>query len=366
MSSWQECVKKSPIEWLLERKNPSVRLFTLRDLLDRDENDSEIREARAALSTSDIVTKILSKQKPEGHWEDSATPYLPKYKATYWQVMILGQLGLDRNDERVQRACDYVFGLQLKNGGFSIFTSEGAAAEYAIVKRRLLEKGKPLPEIGDWAKALVKEQELSCLTGNVVAALTRLGYGDDSRVKKALDWLLNVQNRDGGWLCPYWKAHIKDTHSCFYGTICPLEAFSEIPEPKRTPEMRAAIKRAVEFLLMHRIYKADHHGLRVINRGWLKFSYPWFYSYNVLRGLSVATKLGYVDDERLAEALKVLVQKRRADGTWALDSSPVGRMHVNIEPVGKPSKWITLIALKVLKRLYQTRNETLRHIISKT
>ena len=58
---------------------------------------------------------------------------------------------------------------------------------------------------------------------------------------------------------------------------------------------------------MHRLYKADHHGYRVINLGWLKFSFPWVYGYNALRGLSAVTKLGYVDDERLADAIQVLV-----------------------------------------------------------
>jgi hypothetical protein len=130
--------------------------------------------------------------------------------------------------------------------------------------------------------------------------------------------------------------------------------------------MKEALERAAEFLLMHRLYKADHHGYRVINLGWLKFSFPWFYGYNALRGLSAVTKLGYVDDERLADAIQVLVQKRRSDGTWPLDSSPVGRMQANIESVGRPSKWITLNALRVLKRLYKTRNEKVREALSES
>ncbi len=99
---------------------------------------------------------------------------------------------------------------------------------------------------------------------------------------------------------------------------------------------------------------------------WLKFSFPRFYGYDLLRGLSVLTKLGFVDDERLVDATKVLIQKRWSDGRWLLDRSPVGRMQANIETVGKPSKWITLNALKVLKRLHKTRNEKLMEVLSKT
>jgi len=363
--SWQDLLQNSPIEWLLEETNPSVRYFTLRDLLDKGEDNPEVAEAKAAISTSKIMVKILSKEKLEGYWEDSKSPYLPKYKATYWQVMTLGQLGIDKSEERTQKACDYTFGLQLENGGFSMYTKKGTATEYNRVKRRLTARGESPPKSINWISSLVNEHEYSCLTGNVVAALIRLGYGEDHRVKKAINWLLSVQNRDGGWLCPYWKAHIKDTHSCFYGTICPLEAFSEVPETKRSPEMKQAIERGAEFLLMHRLYKADHHRYKVINRQWLRFSFPWFYGYDILRGLSVLTKLDYIDDERLTDAVGVLIKKRRSDGTWLLDSSPLGRMQTNIESVSKPSKWITLNALKVLKRLYQTNNEKLKEILPK-
>jgi len=192
----------------------------------------------------------------------------------------------------------------------------------------------------------------------MVAALIRLGYGDDLRVKKALEWLLKIQNKDGGWLCPYWKAHIRDTHGCFYGTICPLEAFSEVPTTKLTKEMEQAIERGAEFILMHRLFKADHHGFKVIRSDWLKFGFPWFYRYDILRGLLVMTKLGYnlTKDMRLNDAVEVLIQKRSTDGTWILESTPSGRMQTNIEAKGKRSKWITLNALRVLKQLSKDNN----------
>jgi len=365
MSGWRDLLQNSPIEWLLERENPSVRYSTLRDILDKGENDPKVAEAKAAISTSQIVFKIFSKQKLEGYWEDSKSPYLPKYKATYWQLMILGQLGIDKEEERARKACEYIFGLQLENGGFSMYTKDGAATEHTRINRLLTARGKSPPEASDWTDSLIKEHEYSCLTGNVAAALIRLGYGDGHRVKKALSWLLSVQNTDGGWLCPYWKAHIKDLHGCFQGTICPLEAFSEVPETERPPEMQHAVQKGAEFLLMHHLYKADHHNYRTINRRWLKFSFPWFYKYNILRGLSVLTKLGYTKDERLKDAVEILLQKRRPDGTWLLESAPTGRMQVNIETVGKPSRWITLQALKVLKRIYKT-NDEVKEILPKT
>ena len=203
-----------------------------------------------------------------------------------------------------------------------MYTRRAALEEYDWMRSRIALKEKPVPDANTWALLQVTEHEYSCLTGNLCSALLRMSYKDDKRVFKALNWLVKVQNRDGGWLCPYWKAHIKDTHSCFYGTICPLEAFSEVAEEKRTPEIKQAIEQSAEFLLMHRLFKADHHSYRVINNAWLRLSFPWFYSYNVLRGLSVLTRLGYVDDERLTDAVKLLLQKRGSDGRWLLENAP--------------------------------------------
>ena len=347
-SSWKVS-PKGLLGWLLEEENPSVRYFALRDLLDRSEDDPELRAARAAIPNSKVVARMFSKQKLEGYWEEPWNPYHPKYKSSYWQIMALGQLGMDRSDGRIRKACDHVFQFQLDEGGFSSYTAERALREH----HELRDKGKELPPPKEWAPSKVFEHQYSCLTGNMAAALIRMGYLDDSRMWRALEWLVKIQNRDGGWLCPYWRAHVKDTHGCFYGTICPMEAFSEAPKENLSMEMERAVERGAQFLLMHRLFKADHHGYKVINRRWLRLSFPWFYGYNILRGLDVLTKLGYVEDERLSDAVQVLLEKRCPDRRWILESAPTGRMQANIETVGKPSKWITLIALRVLKRLHR-------------
>jgi len=346
-------LKGDPTDWLLDPENPSVRYFTLRDICGRSEKDTEMEKAKEDIRTDRRVLRILSKQKPEGYWEDAEQPYLPKYKSTYWQVMILSQLGLDKSDERVRKACEFIFQFQLEEGGFSSFGKEGAKREYQLTKKRTERNRKKPPQFESWAGEKIREYEMSCLTGNVAASLIRLGYESDERVMKALEWLVEVQNKDGGWLCPYWKAHIKDKHSCFMGTITPLDAFSEIANERMSSKMEAAIDKGVEFLLMHRLFKADHHQYMVINRNWLNLSFPWFF-YDILRGLSVVTKLGYTRDTRMTDALEVLLQKQDSDGRWVLESTPTGRMHATLEQKGRPSKWITLHALKVIRRV-QTR-----------
>jgi len=136
-------------DWLLEPENTSVRYFTLKDLLDYSDKDSEAAEAKEAIRRSEKVLRIFGKQKPEGYWESAEQPYHPKYKSTYWQIMILGQLGLDRGDERVRKACEYVFNLQHEMGGFSSYTSERASEDYVLLKA----KGRKLPDPEEWVSS---------------------------------------------------------------------------------------------------------------------------------------------------------------------------------------------------------------------
>jgi hypothetical protein len=54
----------------------------------------------------------------------------------------------------------------------------------------------------------------------------------------------------------------------------------------------------------------------------------------------------------MQEAVDLVLSKMRPDGTWLLENTYNGRFNVNIERKGAPSKWITLNALKALKRWY--------------
>jgi len=354
MNEWISVLKSIPLKWLTDKENPSIRYHTLIHLLDRDPNHDDILETKKLINSDRKVIKILGKQNPEGYWESPTEPYKPKYKASYWQIMILGMLGLNKNNPMIGRAVEHVFQFQHEKGGFSEYGREGARRRYQDIKEKLLARNLEPPTEQQWIQEKIHEFQLTCLTGNVCLALIRLGYASDTRVKKALNWLVKVQNKDGGWLCPYWSAHKNDKHGCFMGTITPLDAFSELPDNHKDSEMKKSIESGIEFLLMHRLFKADHHGFRIIKESWLKFGYPQFF-YDILRGLSVVCKTGYADDRRIDEALRILLEKQQADGKWLLEGSAIGRLQTSLEQKGKPSKWITLEALRVIKSVFETR-----------
>jgi hypothetical protein len=336
MNSWKSYLRADPTEWLLETNNPSVRYFTLRDLLEKTETNSEIREAKQDIMRTGIVPAILEKQSNEGYWEEPERFYNAKYKGTVWQLMILAELGADGNDDRIQKACEFIlaFSQDAESGGFAHSTS--------------MKKGGGR-----------HSEVIPCLTGNMVWSLIRLGYLTDPRVQQAIGWITSYQRFDDriaevpkGWPYDRLKTGCFSRHTCHMGAVKALKALAEIPENKRNTAVKRTIEKGAEYFLLHHVFKSSHHLDRVPKPGWLKFGFPLMYQTDVLEILGILTKLQY-KDKRMQEAVDLLISKQDNNGKWLLENTFNGRYQVNIEQKGNTSKWITLRALLILKQFYQ-------------
>jgi hypothetical protein len=306
----QENVEK----WLLESTQPVVRYYTLRSLLDLGESDPDVREAHSDILKKGWACDILKKQNPDGNWESAQDLYRPKYTASNWRMIVLSDFALNNGDDpRLDRACELFFHDWL--GDEDKFEAEGEV----------------------------------CSSGNLARMLTRFGYGDDPRVKRIFRWLVNDQKEDGGWHC--FKSET-GTLDCWEA----LAAFSALPKSKRTRSINASIEKGAEFYLERTLHKEGKK-----YEPWYRFHYPIHYYYDILVGLNVLTSLGFAADSRLSFALNLLKKKRLPSGTWALDAvhPDLGdgadyilkrkTKRFALEREGKPSKWITLTALRVLK-----------------
>lgn len=334
MDNWKSTLKAYPITWLLEDNNPSVRYFTLIDILEKAENDPEVKKAKEEIMKKGVVPKILAKQKDEGYWEDSQKFYTAKYKGTVWQIIILAELGADGKDAHIRKACEFIFenSLDRESNGFSVWVSakKGGGRSTGVIP---------------------------CLTGNLVCSLIRFGYLKDERVQNSIKWITTYQRFDDGikdtpkdW--PYERLVVCwGKHSCHMGVVKALKALAEIPVNQRNKEVKNTIEEGVEYLLKHHIYKRSHDLSRVSKPGWLRFGFPLMYQTDVLEILGILIRLGY-HDERMQEAVELLISKQDDQGKWKLESTFNGRFQTNIEQKGKPSKWITLNALRVLKNFY--------------
>ncbi|MBI4758328.1 MAG: hypothetical protein HY783_04935 [Chloroflexi bacterium] len=113
--------------------------------------------------------------------------------------------------------------------------------------------------------------------------------------------------------------------------------------------MKKAAATAADFLLSHDLPKADYPYTGRVSGEWFKFGFPLSYTSDVLEALFALGEAGCGRDPRLKNAIALVLSKRDADGRWAMKHSLNGKMWADIEVKGKPSKWVTLRALKVLK-----------------
>ena len=334
MRNWKSMLKADPADWLLEKNNPSVRYFTLTEILELPENDSQVKKAKSEIMTVGVIPAILSKQNSEGYWETAGGFYTKKYNGTIWQLIILAELGADRGNERIRKACEFI----LKN---SQDTESGGFSMHASAKTGGGRHSEVIP----------------CLTGNMIRSLIRLGNLEDSRVQLGIDWIVKYQRFDDGiheaptgW--PYDKLEVCwGKHTCHMGAVKALKALAEIPKDKRSEGVKNMIEIGSEYILIHHIYKKSHDLSSISKPGWLRFGFPLMYQTDALEILGILTKLGY-KDKRMQEAVDFVVSKQNTQGRWILENTFNGRFQVNIEEKGKPSKWVTLNALRVLKRFY--------------
>jgi hypothetical protein len=334
MKNWKSYLNSDPIEWLLEEDNPSVRYFALTDILEKEENNKEVKSTKEKIMIEGVVPKILKKQKEGGYWVNPENFYVyTKYKGTVWSFIALAELNADGNNSQIKQTCEYILksSQDRESGGFSVR--------------------------GDANSGGTHNQVIPCLTGNMIWALIKFGFLEDPRVKQGINWILKYQRFDDGiklapkgWPYERYK-NCWGKHTCHMGVVKNLKALTEIPPDKRSDEIKDFIRNAVEYMLQHRIYKQSHNMDVVAKQEWTQFGFPLLWKIDALEVLDLLTKLGYKDD-RMQDAIDLVVSKQEMNGRWLLEKSFNGRVQVNIEQKDKESKWITLFALKVLKRFY--------------
>jgi hypothetical protein len=181
-----------------------------------------------------------------------------------------------------------------------------------------------------------------CINGQVAASGAY--FGQD--VRRIVGRLLGEQLPDGGWNC---EAANGSTRSSFHTTICVLEALLEYElAGGRSAAVTEARLRGQEYLLERRLLRRRTTG-EVVDPAWMRFSFPTWWHYDVLRGLEYLRRAGATPDERVAEAIALVEAKRDGDGRWLLEHQHPGTMAVEVdEGEGRPSRWNTLRALRAL------------------
>src|SRR5579864_244971 len=306
------------IDWLLD-SDPSIRWQVMRDLTDAPA--AEVAVERARVATEGLGARLLALQANDGRWSGAA--WNRGWNSTMHVLMLLRDLGLDPTSDQARRAV-------------------------GLVRDRVTWQGCG-PQECDGNRFFEGEVE-PCINGQVAAVGAY--FGQD--IRGIVHRLLSEQLPDGGWNC---EAPNRSTRSSFNTTICVLEALLEHERAGGpTPEVTEARLRGQEYLLERRLMRRRSSG-EVIERdrkggtAWTRFAFPTWWHYDVLRGLEFLRNAGVTPDERVSDAIDVVASKQGdANGRWPLETQYPGPMPVETgEGVGRPSRWNTLRALRVLR-----------------
>jgi hypothetical protein len=303
------------IEWLLE-SDPAIRWQVLRDLTDAPED--EVVAERSRVASDGWGARLLALQGPDGRWDggtyrpgwvDESKPFFDAWTATHFSLQLLRELGLAPDSPEARRAVSLVEGVRWDANGAPYF------------------EGETEP----------------CVNGIALASGAYFGEDVDGIVER----LVGDELADGGWNC--WAAYGARVSS-FHSTICVLEGLLEWERAGGSSNAVAMARRRGEAYLVERgMFRRRSTG-QVADPRFTMFSFPTWWYYDVLRGLDYFRSAGATPDDRFAEAMALVVDKRDEDGRWPLENTHQGPTHVEMEgPDGFPSRWNTLRAMRVLR-----------------
>jgi hypothetical protein len=301
------------LKWLLD-SDPSIRWQVMRDLT--GESVSAIAAERARVATVGWGAQLLALQSPAGDWGDGPRTWrrdLPpedrRLLIALYSLVVLMDLGLDPASKQARKMIERV--------------------EKRLVFKRL--NNRPF---------LHGETE-PCINGRILALGAYFGKPDDALAQR----LLGEQLEDGGRNCEAPPSR----RSSFHSTICVLEGLLEYERAgRKSSALTKARKSAEHYLLERGMFRSLRTG-EVVKKRWLRFSFPPFWHYDVLRGLDYLRNAAIKPDSRVNGALEIVKQRSHQNGRWPLNLLHPEYIPLKMETgVGSASRWNTLRALRVL------------------
>lgn len=320
------------VGWLLQSKDPSVRYFTLTDILGESESSSEVIATKRQIPRGPRLRALLSGPRADGGFGVS---WYKKWAGPHWRLVSAVELGVPPENPVAHKAANYVL--------------------------------SQLPWMRTEPARIAGRSRLhASVLGNPVGVCCRLGMADDARVKRIAQSLVRWQWPDGGWNCDSAEGA---THSSFYESLATLWGLNEYRRAVGDDLVGEAVDRAADFFLKHRLFRSCK-GDRVVDPRWVKLHYPVYWHYDILQALRVLDLAGKIGDPRAHEALDLVESKRSKDGTWHAEGrywrggavpgpTSGGRRKVDLARANTdvvdwgadgPNEMITLNAFRVLVR----------------
>lgn len=302
------------INWLLEG-DVSIQYQTYRDLLHQDKPELKDR-----IHQEGFGKKLLDLQDKDGHWGGGYYHY--KWINTHYTLLELRRLNANATPSVTRVINDIITNYKTDDGGVT-------------------------PNSKVWKVSDV------CINGMNLNYMCYYGV-DEENLKSVVDFIVLQQLPDGGFNCALNHPKYGAKHSSLHSTVSMIEGFNSYIKYSYTYRLNDIKKMradSIEFILMHRLYKSDRTG-EIIHKNFTMLSYPPRWKYDILRALEAFRDANIPYDNRMQDAFDVLLSKRLKNGTWPLQNKHPGKVHFQMEPTGKPSRWNTLRALRVFMHFF--------------
>lgn len=150
------------------------------------------------------------------------------------------------------------------------------------------------------------EAPCPCALGNIYQVLQAAGLEVDQILPWARSWFLRYELPDGGLNCDEGAYTCGETHvSSMVGTLAPLEAILGALRGW-TPEEIRFLDRGAQLLLKRELRIGSPSQFNAEERedeaDWLKLSFPRFYFYDVLRGLTFVLRWAEMRQQAISAA----------------------------------------------------------------
>jgi len=301
--------KQKIIEWLLEG-DVSIQYQVHRDLL-----SVERKDLRNRISLEGWGARFLSRRRPDGHW--GMKFYQPKWTSTHYTLLDLRYLCIAPYCREIEESLDKILRTEKgRDGGI-----------------------RPIGSV---------QASDVCINGMFLNYASYFKTAPE-QLESVVDFILSQTMPDGGFNCMSNRSGA--IHSSLHTTLSVLEGITEYEQNGyhyRLDELRMALRSSMEFILIHQLFLSDRTG-EIIKKDFLRLPYPGRWKYDILRAMDYFQHARLDWDERMSPAMHVLLKKRNKDFTWNVQAKHPGQVHFDMESAGKPSRWNTLRALRVLK-----------------
>lgn len=327
----------SAVEWLLQSEDPSVRYFTLTDILDKPKDSPEVEKTRRLILRGPRVRILLEGQQPDGGF--GVHPY-QKWTGAHWRLVSLVELGIPQRLRSAVSATDLVL-------------------EWLLGEAHV----RNVPRINGLYRRCASQE------GNALAVCSLLGIAQDPRVRRLAESLVEWQWPDGGWNC---DRRDEARHSSFNESLSTLWGLVEYCHATDDRRVAESVDKAAEFFLKHYLFRSCrtgevrqpetfHSKVRRSIHSFTELHYPLYWHYDILQALIILSRAGRLGDRRALDAIGLVESKRGEDGRWrpegyywSLKRKTRPKLSVsNVDLVdwgrGGPNEFITLNALRILK-----------------